>query len=191
MILFTSNISGSFLYPGYSCFIRWPFFFVNIASFFLIPKLFIISSAESLPVAHEIQGQLRHDVFSTTWDQGIFFVGGYPLEALEKAVNESDFAVAVAEPDDIIESRGGRFVTLRDNVLFELGIFMGVLSRYRAILVHPRVEGLKLPSDLQGLTLLSYTPNPAKPEELPSRLGPACNDIRKIVKNLGVRKLIP
>lgn len=116
---------------------------------------------------------------------------GYPLEALEKVVNESDFAVALAEPDDIIESRGGRFVTLRDNVLFELGIFMGVVSRYRAILVQPKVEGLKLPSDLQGLTLLSCTSNPAKPEELPSRLAPTCNDIRKMVQNLGVRKLIP
>ena len=151
------------------------------------PKLFIISSAEALEVAREIQAQLEHDVFSTIWDQGVFFVGGYPLEALEGAVNESDFAVAVAQPDDIIESRGGRYVTLRDNVLFELGIFLGRLTRYRAILAHPRVKGLRLPSDLHGLTLLSY--EIGSPSELPARLGPACNQIRKLVKNLGVRKL--
>jgi predicted nucleotide-binding protein len=107
---------------------------------------------------------------------------------LEKAVGEADFAVAVAEADDIIETRGARQPTLRDNVLFELGLFMGKLTRYRAILIHPRVTGLKLPSDLYGLTLASY--GPGKAEELPARLGPACNEIRKIVKNLGVRTAI-
>ncbi len=149
------------------------------------PKLFIISSTEGLDVAREIQSQLHRDVFSTVWPEGTFFAGGYSLEALEKAVNESDFAVAVAQPDDIIETRGVKYPTLRDNVLFELGLFMGRLSRYRAILIHPRVAGLKLPSDLHGLTLLSY--EPGKTSELPSLLGPACNEIRKLVKTLGVR----
>jgi len=46
--------------------------------------------------------------------------------------------------DDVIETRGTRHATLRDNVLFELGLFMGKLTRYRAILVHPRVTDLKL-----------------------------------------------
>jgi len=151
------------------------------------PKLFIISSTEALEVAHEIQSQLQHDVFSAVWDQGVFFAGGYPLEALEKAVSESDFAVAIAQPDDIVETRGTRQPTLRDNVLFELGIFMGRLTRYRAILVHPRVKDLKLPSDLHGLTLVSY--EPGKPDELGARLGPACHQIRKLVKSLGVRTL--
>ncbi len=149
------------------------------------PKLFIISSTEALDVAREIQAQLERDVFSTVWSDGVFFAGGYSLEALEKAVAESDFAVAVAQPDDLVESRGERSATLRDNVLFELGLFMGKLTRYRAILVHPRVKGLKLPSDLYGLTLASYAPG--QPGELAARLGPACNQIRKIAKDLGVR----
>jgi CRP/FNR family transcriptional regulator, cyclic AMP receptor protein len=151
------------------------------------PKLFVISSVEALDVAREIQTQLERDVFSTVWTDGVFFAGGYSLEALEKAVSESDFAVAVAQPDDIVETRGTRHATLRDNVLFELGLFMGRLTRYRAILVHPRVTGLKLPSDLLGLTLASYAPG--QPNELAGRLGPACNQIRKIVKALGVRTL--
>lgn len=151
------------------------------------PKLFIISSTEALDTAREIQAQLERDVFSSVWTNGVFFAGGYPLEALEKKVSESDFAIAIAQPDDVVESRGTRYPTLRDNVLFELGLFMGKLSRHRAILIHPRVTGLKLPSDLQGLTLLSYTSG--KPDELASRLGPACTEIRKIVQNLGVRTL--
>ncbi len=151
------------------------------------PKLFIISSAEALNVAREVQAHLDRDVFSTVWPDGVFFAGGYPLEALEKAVSESDFAVAIAQPDDLVTSRGTSSPTLRDNVLFELGLFMGKLSRHRAILIHPRVSALKLPSDLHGLTLLSYAEG--KPDELSARLGPACNEIRKMVKNLGVRTL--
>jgi predicted nucleotide-binding protein len=152
------------------------------------PKLFIISSTEALTVAETIRASLEHDVFSTVWNEGVFFAGGYSLEALEKAVSESDFAIAIAQPDDIIETRGSRQPTLRDNVLFELGLFMGKLGRHRALLRHPKVDGLKLPSDLQGLTLLRYVPG--DPKDLPALLKPACDEIRTIVKNLGVRTLL-
>lgn len=151
------------------------------------PKLFVISSVEALDVAREIQRGLAHDVLSTVWTDGVFFAGGYSLEALEKAVEVSDFAVAIAQPDDIVVSKGTRSPTLRDNVLFELGLFMGKLTRYRTFLVHPRVKDLKLPTDLQGLTLLSY--EPCKPADLPARLGPVCTEIRTIVRDLGVRTL--
>lgn len=149
-------------------------------------KLFIISSSEAIGIAKEIRSQLEHDVFSTVWDEGVFFAGGYTLEALEKAVTESDFAVAIAQADDVVRSRKKVQPTLRDNVLFELGLFMGKLTRHRAILVHPKVKNLKLPSDLHGLTLLSYQPD--APPDLSDRLKPASDAIRKIVKLHGVRK---
>jgi|ERR1019366_7516960 predicted nucleotide-binding protein len=151
-------------------------------------KLFIISSSEALDVAEAIRASLEHDVFSTIWNEGVFFAGGYSLESLEKAVSESDFAVAIAQSDDIVETRGSRQPTLRDNVLFELGLFMGKLGRHRALLIHPQVTGLKLPSDLQGLTLLRYALGDAV--GLAARLEPACDQIRTIVKNLGVRTLL-
>ena len=152
------------------------------------PKLFIISSSEALDVAHAIRTNLEHDVFSTVWDQGVFFAGGYPLEALERLVSESDFALAIAEPDDIVDSRGTRAPTLRDNVLFELGLFMGKLTRHRSILVHPKVPDLRLPSDLQGLTLMSYA---VSADPLPARVAPVCDQVRLLVKRLGVRVFTP
>ena len=151
------------------------------------PRLFIISSTEALAVAHEVQSSLTRDVLAVVWTNGVFFAGGYSLEVLEREVERSDFAVAVAQPDDVVEMRGEKRATLRDNVLFELGLFMGKLTRHRTILVHPRVEGLRLPTDLQGLTLASYAPGGAA--DLPARLGPACNEIRKLVATLGVRTL--
>jgi CRP/FNR family transcriptional regulator, cyclic AMP receptor protein len=149
------------------------------------PKLFIISSSEAKPIAHGVRAGLEHDVFSKVWDDGVFFAGGYPLEALELQVAESDFAVAIAEADDVIESRGLKAPTVRDNVLFELGLFMGKLTRYRTILVHPKMNDLKLPSDLQGLTLVSYIPGDNA--TLAARLTPVCDQIRALVKKLGVR----
>jgi len=152
------------------------------------PNLFIISSTEALKIAETIRASLEGDVFSRVWNEGVFFAGGYSLEALEKAVSDSDFAIAIAQPDDIIETRGSRQPTLRDNVLFELGLFMGKLGRHRALLIHPKVDGLKLPSDLQGLTLLRY--EEGDPSDLPARLKEACDEIRKVVKSLGVRTLL-
>jgi CRP/FNR family transcriptional regulator, cyclic AMP receptor protein len=152
------------------------------------PKLFIMSSSEAKKVAEALRAGLEHDVFSKVWDDGVFFAGGYPLEALETQVNESDFAVAIAEPDDITESRGARAPTVRDNVLFELGLFMGKLTRYRTILIHPKIKDLKLPSDLQGLTLIPY--EPGDESTISARIAPVCDKVREVVKKLGVRTFI-
>ena len=71
------------------------------------PKLFIISSSEALNVAETIRASLERYVFSTVWNEGVFFAGGPTrCEALEKAVSESDYAIAIAQPDHIVESRG-------------------------------------------------------------------------------------
>ena len=149
-------------------------------------KLFIISSAEALPIAREIASGLQHDLLSTVWTDGVFFASSYPLEVLEDAVEQSDFAVAVTQFEDIVESRGTKQPSLRDNVVFELGLFMGKLGRRRTMLVQPRRADVKLPSDLKGLTTISYAPG--KAEDLAARLGPACHEIRKIVQKSGVRQ---
>ncbi|RTM14414.1 MAG: cyclic nucleotide-binding domain-containing protein [Nevskiaceae bacterium] len=149
------------------------------------PRLFVISSSEAKATAHAIRDGLERDVFSKVWDDGVFFAGGYVLEALDREVSQADFAVAIAEADDIIETRGIKAPTLRDNVLFELGLFMGKLTRHRSILVHPRMKDLKLPSDLQGLTLIPY--EKGDDSTLKERLEPVCAQIRELVRMRGVR----
>jgi CRP/FNR family cyclic AMP-dependent transcriptional regulator len=151
------------------------------------PKLFIISSVEALLVAHEISSGLQYDCLPVVWTEGVFWASGYALEILEEQVEQSDFAVAVAQFEDIVQTRGSSHPAVRDNVLFELGMFIGRLGRHRTILVHPKLPDLKLPSDLHGITPASYI-SPAKPEELPSRIAPVCNEIRKLMQKHGVRK---
>jgi CRP/FNR family cyclic AMP-dependent transcriptional regulator len=148
-------------------------------------KLFIMSSSEAKSVANALSAGLKPDIDGKVWDRGVFFAGGYPLEALEREVAHSDFAVAIAEADDILESKGVRRPTLRDNVLFELGLFMGRLTRFRAVLVFPKWKDIKFPSDLDGLTLIGYDDGSAA--DLAQRLVPVCDQIRELVKREGVR----
>lgn len=149
------------------------------------PKLFVISSSEAIDIAHAVHDGLKHVIDCTVWDKGVFFAGGYPLEALELQVEHSDFALAIATADDIIMSRGAIAPTVRDNVLFELGLFMGTLTRYRAILAHPKIEDLKLPSDLQGLTVIQYEQDATI--ALADLVKPVCDRVAELVRMRGVR----
>jgi CRP/FNR family transcriptional regulator, cyclic AMP receptor protein len=148
-------------------------------------RVFIISSAEALEVARVIQTALSHDGFVVTvWTDGVFKVTSYALDSLEAAVNDSDFAIAVAHHDDITLFRGKDWPTPRDNVVFELGLFMGRLGRNRAILMEPREERVKLPSDLAGVTTIPYVYKAGK--DAKALMGPACNLLRDHIKQWGL-----
>ncbi|MCC7435238.1 MAG: nucleotide-binding protein [Methanoregulaceae archaeon] len=148
-------------------------------------RVFIMSSAESLAIARALQNGLAHDPFLVTiWTDGVFRASSYPIESLEAQVEESDFAIAIAHGDDKTEVRGITWPSPRDNVVFELGFFMGRLGRERALLVEARGEEVKLPSDLAGLTTISYKWS-GDSKELPAAIGPVCNRLRDIITDLG------
>ena len=146
-------------------------------------RVFVISSAEALEVARAIQNAFDHDPFKViVWTDGVFRASWYPIESLERELDQSDFAIAIAEPDDLTQSRGKMAQTPRDNVIFELGLFIGRIGRHRSFLVEPRGEETKLPSDLSGITSISYKYDK---KDLAAALGPACNRIRDIIRDLG------
>lgn len=64
----------------------------------------------------------------------------------------------VVAPDDILIIRGKRQASVRDNVLFEIGVFMGVLGPKRTFVLWPKKTAVtqRLPSDLQGLVTIPY-----------------------------------
>ncbi|UWH26262.1 nucleotide-binding protein [Aeromonas veronii] len=101
------------------------------------PRVFIGSSVEGLNVAYAIQQNLTHDVEPTVWDQDIFDLSKTTIESLMKAVDDSDFGIFVFSPDDIIKMRGGELNSIRDNVIFEFGLFTGRLGRERVFFVKP------------------------------------------------------
>lgn len=147
-------------------------------------RLFIICSVESLPIARAVQNAFEHDPFHVViWTDGVFKVASYSLQSLEDEVDRSDFAIAIAHADDLTKVRGADWPTPRDNVIFELGLFMGRLGRARAILMEPREEKVKLPSDLAGITTIPY--HFERIEDAAASLGPACNRLRDHMNALG------
>jgi CRP/FNR family transcriptional regulator, cyclic AMP receptor protein len=148
-------------------------------------RVFIISSTEVLSIARAVQNAFKHDDFTVViWTDGVFRAGFYFLEALEAQVDDSDFAIAIAHGDDITQIRGNEWPVPRDNVIFELGLFMGRLGRARAILLEPRVHKIKLPSDLAGVTTITYSVSEQK-SDMATTLGPACNELRDHINRFG------
>lgn len=147
-------------------------------------RVFIISSAEALDVARKVQDALAHDGFVVRlWTDDVFKVASYAIQSLETELDDSDFAVAVAHSDDVTLFRGQDWPAPRDNVVFELGMFMGRLGRTRAILMEPREDKVKLPSDLAGITTIPYSYKAGK--DAAAVMAPACNALRSHIKQLG------
>lgn len=149
-------------------------------------KVFIMSSAEALPIVDLLIKQFEYDPFlAVAWKNGVFRASHYTLDELEAHLDDSDFAIAVAHNDDVIISRDDKWPSVRDNVIFELGLFMGRLGRRRAFLMEPRSTDLKLPSDLAGLTTIPYRYSPGGDAE--HLIAPACARLRKLILDTGAR----
>ena len=150
------------------------------------PVLFVGSSKESLPIAQMIQSNLDHDDFLVRlWTDSVFDASQFTITELEKQVQESDFAVLVLGADDVVESRNEKSNAPRDNVIFELGLFMGALSHERTFMIIPRGCYIKIPTDLLGLTPLNYKSGDFN--DLPALLGPVCHKLRNIINKIGVK----
>ena len=74
-----------------------------------------------------------------------------PLQELDRLGADADGAVLVGTADDRVESRGHELQQMRDNVLFEYGLFAGRLGRHRCILLMPDKPHFKIPSDFLGV----------------------------------------
>lgn len=147
------------------------------------PALFIGSSVEALDVAYAIQENLEFDCESTVWSQGVFRPTSAALTDLFAFSGRAEFAVFVFTPDDILHMRGQAVPAARDNVIFELGRFVGALGPARCFYVVPYEEELHFPSDLIGVEPLRYVPNRTD-RNLRAALGPASNKIRQAMRSI-------
>lgn len=147
-------------------------------------RVFVISSSEALDVAQAIQTAISsEDILVTVWTDGVFKISSYVLDILEKALDESDFAIAIAHSDDITIFREQEWPAPRDNVILELGMFMGRLGRKRAILMEPKGDAVRLPTDLKGITTIRYTFK--KGGDSAALMAPACNLLRNHIREWG------
>jgi len=143
------------------------------------PRVFVGSSKEGKTIAENIQLGLADETETTLWCQGVFGLSRSTLEELVRAPQAYDFAVLVLTPDDLSYKRGVQANAPRDNVIFELGLFMGALGRDRTFVVSARDEPLELPSDFAGITTANYASRPDG--NLQAALGPVCTQIKTAI----------
>ncbi len=148
--------------------------------------VFIGSSKESLPIAEAIKSNLEDkDLIVQLWTDGVFGASQFILTELERQVRESDFAVLVLGADDVVESRNEKSNAPRDNVIFELGLFMGALSHERTFMVIPHESDVKIPTDLLGLIPLKYRSGDSG--DLATLLAPVCDQLWYTIDRIGVK----
>lgn len=151
-----------------------------------LPKVFIGSSVEGLDIAYAVQEELEYTAEPTVWSQGIFQPSRSTLDDLIRVLDTYDFGVFVFSPDDVLRIRDQQVLSVRDNVIFELGLFIGRLGKERSFFILPRNQDqLHLPTDLLGITSLTF--NADRRERRPA-LGPACNTIREIIRQRRFRQ---
>jgi predicted nucleotide-binding protein len=149
-------------------------------------KLFIGSSAESVEVAEALQSNLHFSFDVTVWSQLLFPPSHTTLAPLIKQAKSSDFAIFVFQPNDLTLLRDSLVSTVRDNVILELGLFIGQIGLERTYFLIPEKETLHIASDLIGLTPLSYDANHSS--GLMAGLGPATFVVKQMLKELGLRE---
>ena len=114
----------------------------------------------------------------------MFGLGRTFIESLISAIGRFDFAALVLTPDDQMIVRNDETLGPRDNIIFELGLFMGRLGRERTFIVRPASGPLKIPSDLAGVSLATYD-WPRSDNNYRDAVGPACDLIREVIRDLG------
>lgn len=149
-------------------------------------SIFIGSSSENLDYANALQSVLDRDLITTMWTYGVFLPGDNTLASLMTRAKITDFAALFLTPDDKTEVRGEYLKTPRDNLVLELGLFIGQLEPERVFLLTPR-DGVDLPNDLQGVTPISYRTD-REDQDTQNAVNPAATEIRKAINRHGARQ---
>jgi predicted nucleotide-binding protein len=128
------------------------------------PRIFIGSSVAAKHIAEHAAEDLKHDAEPEIWTDDQFHSTSTPIENLFRILGNFQFALFVALPQDVITKGSTTIHSVRDNVLFEMGLFLGRLGRERVFLIAPQNGGtpsLNLPTDLTGIAPTVYDPSAA------------------------------
>ena len=139
-------------------------------------RLFLMTSKAASEAALAIEKALADQFSIVTWKEGGLRGTNYAIASLERVLDQSDVAIAIAEPS--LDGRHGR-----DNIIFELGFFMGRLGRHRTFLLEPRGEKSELPPELAGVHTLTWPHHPGG--NLADAIAPACGKLTQLITELG------
>jgi hypothetical protein len=149
-------------------------------------EVFIGSSTEAEEAADEVQAILQAGGFAEAhhW-RDVFPPGEATLRSLSEAAQRCDFAILILSGDDVTISREMEKKAARDNIVFELGYFMGVIGESRTFMLENYPDHVKIASDLAGITRASYSVGPGG--DLRPSLRRACTELTRVMRRLGPR----
>ena len=151
------------------------------------PYLFIGCSVVSIPLARAIANELQHEFNINVWYQGTFNLNHAPLEDLIAELDRTDFASFIFFPEDELKKKDIVKLSVRDNVLFEYGLFLGKLGRNRVSFCTKLGVEMHLPTDLLGIECGKFE-YPC--ENIQSSMSYYCDAIRKQKEILGEEYLM-
>lgn len=145
------------------------------------PRIFLGSSGKQSKLLEELTHGLEDVADVEAWTT-VFNPGVGTLERLVELTKEVDFAAFIFAQDDWTNvgapSAESGQASPRDNVVFEAGLFGGVLGMRRTFILHAKDS--KLPTDLLGLTCVRYD---GSKED--SETDTICDKIRNAIENEG------
>jgi hypothetical protein len=118
------------------------------------PRIFLGSSGQQAELLDALTAGLSDIADVEPWTT-TFNPGTSTLQRLVDLTHEVDFAAFIFAADDwTSHGEAPGQASPRDNVVFEAGLFGGVIGMKRTFILH--ANGAKLPSDLLGLTCVRY-----------------------------------
>ncbi|SEO51109.1 STING domain-containing protein [Mucilaginibacter sp. OK283] len=124
------------------------------------PSVFIGYALEASKTAALIKAGLDEIADCKEWIHD-FDLGKSNYENLVTHIAYYDYAIMIAQGEDLIISRKKSARGTRDNVLFEFGLFAGGLGRSKVFFIME--QGTRIPTDLYGISL-SFIPNKSSPD---------------------------
>jgi hypothetical protein len=123
------------------------------------PTVFIGSSSEHVQTAEALKAGLRPYADATVWNEAAAFeLNDSIFGGLLRAADQFDFAVFVFDADDEALIRRSRVRVVRDNVLFEFGLFTGRIGRGRTFRLNAKgTPDTHIPVDLAGIVHLTFS----------------------------------
>jgi hypothetical protein len=156
------------------------------------PRIFLGSSGKQEKLLQALTRGLEDVAHVEPWTTS-FNPGTTTLERLLELAHQVDFAAFVFAQDDwttgsppATEIAASGQASPRDNVVFEAGLFGGVLGMRRTLILH--ASGAKLPSDLLGLTCVRYeaATTPAEIRTINQKLRKAIEDEGRVARIEGL-----